>query len=150
VAVVHRLQEEDPPFARLVLIGAVERGRAPGALAAYRWDRFLPDGQVVQERVAEAVTGVISLENLAIVVAALGAAPPEVYLVEVEPEVEALGSELGAAVAGAADEAERLVREIVFAPPADALVPEAPLGGWTSTNGHPRTPLRSLPYDGCR
>lgn len=148
ISVVHRLDEAKPPFSRLVLIGAVERGRTPGSLVAYRWDGGLPDREAIQDRVAEAVTGVISLENLAIVVAALGAAPPQICIVEIEPCMEGMGSDLSEAVAAAASDAEQIVREIALAPGEGSPAPEAPLGGPATTNGHPRTPLHSHPYDG--
>lgn len=129
VAVVHRLQEAAPPFGRLVLVGAMRRGRAPGSLAAYRWDRVLPPPEEVQERVAEAVTGVISLDNLVLVTAALGAAPREIDVVEVEPAVEAMGDELSEAVRRAAEEAGPLVRRLAAAPAGGAGLPVAGLGG---------------------
>lgn len=129
VAVLHRLAEEDPPFERLVVIGAVRRGREPGALAAYRWDGALPDTEAIQERVAEAVTAVVGLENLVIVVAGLGGAPHEVYVVEVEPWIEAMGDDLSPPVAAAASEAARVAREIALAPAGTTPVPVAPLGG---------------------
>lgn len=83
--------EERPPYDRLVLVGAVRRGREPGAIEAYRWDRSLPPVDEIQERVAEAVTGVISLENLLVVCGALGRLPDDVRVVEVEPTDEAWG-----------------------------------------------------------
>ena len=140
VSVVHRLQEAEPPFDRLVLVGALQRGRRPGAVVAYRWDGSLPGIEIIQGRVAEAVTGVISLENLALVVGGLGAAPPEMVLVEIEPEIEGLGSELSAAVAAAADEAIRLVRRVALAP--GPALPEAPLGGQATTHGRPPAPVQ--------
>lgn len=134
VKIVHRLAAEEPPFERLLVVGAVRRGRRPGSVTAYRWDRGLPDGEEVQARVAEAVTGVVGLENLLVVIEAFEAAPPEVWVVEVEPEVEAYGRELSPAVARAVDELEPLVRSLVAGVSAASL-PEAPLGGFGSTNG---------------
>jgi hydrogenase maturation protease len=78
--------QERPPYARLVLVGAVERGRPPGTVTAYRWDGELPPQDEVQARVSEAVTGVISLDNTLIVCGALGGLPEDVRVVEVEPE----------------------------------------------------------------
>jgi hydrogenase maturation protease len=77
---------ERPPYSRLVLVGAIERGRAPGTVTAYRWDGELPPRDRIQERVSEAVTGVISLDNTLIVCGALGGLPEDVRVVEVEPE----------------------------------------------------------------
>ena len=83
--------QERPPYDRLVLVGAVRRGREPGAVEAYRWDGSLPPVDEIQERVAEAVTGVISLDNLLIVCGALGGLPDDVHVVEVEPTEETWG-----------------------------------------------------------
>jgi hydrogenase maturation protease len=84
------LQERDP-YGRVVLVGSVERGRAPGTVEAYRWDGELPPRDEIQERVSEAVTGVISLDNTLIVCGALGGLPQEVRVVEVEPEDQSWG-----------------------------------------------------------
>ncbi|MDQ6779126.1 MAG: hydrogenase maturation protease [Actinomycetota bacterium] len=85
VALSMNLQER-PDYDRLVVFAAVERGRSPGTVNAYRWDGALPDHDQIQERVAEAVTGVISLDNLLIVCGALGGLPADVRVVEIEPE----------------------------------------------------------------
>jgi hydrogenase maturation protease len=85
VALSMNLQER-PAYDRLVLFAAVERGRPPGTIETYRWDRRLPARDEVQERVAEAVTGVISLDNVLIVCGALGGLPDDVRVVEIEPE----------------------------------------------------------------
>lgn len=126
VIVSHRLGDEQPPFARWIVAGAVQRGRAPGTVTAYRWDGTLPDPEGIQSRVAEAVAGVIALDNLVIVVAGLGAAPPETVVVEIEPLVEAFGDDFSEPVARALDEAAALVRHLALWG-ADAL-PQAPLG----------------------
>src|SRR5919109_667167 len=52
IAVVQRLEDEPPDqrFQRAVVVAAVERnGRAPGTIAAYRWDGVLPDEVIVVE-----------------------------------------------------------------------------------------------------
>lgn len=137
VDVVHRFDTADPPFDRWILVGAVRRGRSPGAVSAYRWDGSLPAAGEIQERVAEAVTGVISLENLVVVVGALGHPPEEVFVIEVEPEVEAMGWELSPAVEAALDEVVERTRELALAPIGEAPAPPAPLGGITTASGAP-------------
>lgn len=136
VKIVHRLSGEEPPFERLVVVAAVRRGRSPGRVTAYRWDASLPEPEQIQVRVSEAVTGVVHLDNLLIVTAAFEAAPPEVYVVEVEPVVEAMGEELTPDVARGADRAARLVERIALDEPSAAALPAAPLGGFGSGNGH--------------
>ncbi len=82
---IYRLREAG--FDRLIVVGAVARpGRIPGEVYRRRW-RYEPEPpELVQARVAEAVTGVISLDNLLVICAHFGALPPEVTVVEVEPE----------------------------------------------------------------
>jgi len=94
----HNLQDRTP-YDRLVLVSAVRRGRVPGTIESYRWDGALPPPEQVQERVAEAVTGVISLDNLLIVCGALRALPGDVRVVEVEPSEEGWGEGFSAQVA---------------------------------------------------
>lgn len=132
VKIVHWLDAEDPPFTRLVLLSAAARGRAPGAVTAYRWDQTLPDPEQIQARVAEAVTGVIDLDNLLIVTGAFGAAPPDIFVVEIEPVAEAMGERLSPAVTRGADEAEQIARNIALSPGAPVSVPTGPLGGFGS------------------
>lgn len=134
VAVVHRFQEAEPPFTRWIVVGAVRRGRRPGTVSAYRWDAALPSEDEVQARVAEAVTGVVGLDNLLVVTAALEAAPTETLVVEVEPEVEEVGHRFTPAVEDGAERAARTVRELVRDGGGGAHLPEAPLGGFESSH----------------
>lgn len=146
IAVVHRLNEALPPFTHLVAIAAVERGRAPGSLTAYRWDAGLPDEEEIQARVAEAVTGVIGLENLLIVAARLGALPRDVAVLEIEPLVEASGEAMTAEVSAATERAARLALELAGHPAGWVRLPVAPLGG----PGHDAGPGRAADVGGGR
>jgi hydrogenase maturation protease len=112
VGLVHNLRER-PPYERIVLVGAVRRAREPGTVEAYRWSRELPSRAEVQDRVSEAVTGVISLENLLIVCEALDGLPEDVRVVEVEPSAERWGEG--------------------FSPPVRARLPEILDTVWTLT-----------------
>lgn len=147
VAVSQRLQEAEPPFDRLVVASAVRRGRRPGTVTAYRWDGALPSPEEIQERVAEAVTGVVALDNLVIVCGALGPVPDEVVLVEVEPDVEAMGEELTPPVRVGFDEAARRVRALALGeapspPPAPLGGPAFPEGGVPAGSGNGSSPRR--------
>src|SRR4249919_743817 len=82
VGLSQNLQERDP-YDRIVFVAAVGRGREPGTVEAYRWSGELPPPDEVQARVAEAVTGVISLDNHLIVCGALGGLPGDVRVVEI-------------------------------------------------------------------
>ena len=99
VQISHNLQDR-APYDRLVLVGAVRRGRHPGTVARFCWDGSLPAADEVQSRVAEAVTGVISLENVLVVCGALGGLPKDVRVVEVEPADEGWGEGFSGEVAG--------------------------------------------------
>ena len=83
--------QDRPTYDRIVLVAAVKRGREPGTVVVYRWDHALPSAKEIQERVSEAVTGVISFDNLLIVTEAFGAFPDDVHVVEVEPADEGWG-----------------------------------------------------------
>jgi hydrogenase maturation protease len=83
--------EERQAYDRIVLVGAVARGREPGTVTTYRWDHALPSQEEIQERVSEAVTGVVSLDNLLIITEALGTLPDDVRVIEIEPADETWG-----------------------------------------------------------
>jgi hydrogenase maturation protease len=121
IAVMQRLQEAVPPFDRLILIAAVRRGRPSGALTVYRWDGRLPDGEEIQARVAEAVTGVISLDNLLVIAGFFNALPSDVSVLEVEPEDEGWGEGLSSAIEAARRDARETVRALVL----DSWAPHA-------------------------
>jgi len=132
IAVIQRLEDERPahPFERVVLIGATQRpGRAAGTFSVFRWDRALPDDAVVQAAVAEAVTGVISLDNTLMITEYFRALPPEVIVVDVEPDVHEFGDTLSPRLAMQFDRICTLVTDIAL----DALdagqLPDASLGG---------------------
>jgi hydrogenase maturation protease len=131
IAVVQRLGDEPPgrEFERAVLVAAVERGRSPGAITVYRWDGRLPAAEEIQRAVAEAVTGVIALDNTVVVGGHLGAWPPELLVVEIEPRDHEFGEALSAPVATAIDEVCDVVTRLATSADAGAVVPRAPLGG---------------------
>jgi hydrogenase maturation protease len=112
IAVIQRLQDVAVPFERLVLVAAVRRGRPAGTVSAFRWDGTLPDEEQVQARVAEAVTGVISLDNLLAVAGFFDALPPEVLVVEVEPEDEGWGEGFSESVDAVRSRVMQIVREL--------------------------------------
>jgi hydrogenase maturation protease len=132
IAVVQRLEDEPPEqrFQRAVVVAAVERdGRAPGTVAAYRWDGVLPPDEEIQRAVTEAVTGVIALDNTLVVARHFGALPDEIVVVEVEPAVHEFGDTFSEVVGRQLDRVCELVR--VLATRADAVeqLPRTPLGG---------------------
>ncbi len=110
VAVVQTLEDTPGKYSRAIFISAVQRGRQPGMLELYLWQSPELTVDLVQERVGEGVTGVISLDNLLIVCQHFGALPPEVICVEVEPIRLDFGNEYSEAVASRFEAAIELVR----------------------------------------
>jgi hydrogenase maturation protease len=131
IAVVQRLEDEPPEqrFRRAVVVGAVERGRAPGTVTAYRWDGVLPVDDEIQRAVTEAVTGVIALDNTLVVTRHFGALPDEVVVVEVEPAVQEFGDTFSEIVGRQLDGVCELVRLLATRADAVEQLPRAPLGG---------------------
>ena len=115
IAVVHRFAEAVPPYRRLVLVGAADRGRKAAPLVrCYRWEGVLPPAEEVQARVAEAVTGVIDLDNLLVVAQQFGALPEEVFVIEIQPVVTEFGLEPSPAVVVLLPEVCRLARRVAL------------------------------------
>lgn len=92
IGVMHNLDDR-PPYDRLILFAGVKRGREPGRVFSYRWGHRLPPADEIQARVAEAVTGVISLDNLLIILEHFGKLPKDVVVVEVEAVEEGWGED---------------------------------------------------------
>lgn len=115
IAFVQRLQDLEP-YHRVVFVGAVARGRVRGEVYRYRWDGMLPNAEEIQARVAEAVTGVIGLDNLLIISGYFGVLPEEVIMVEIEPVVEEWGDTFTPLVEQALPHAEALIREAALKP----------------------------------
>jgi hypothetical protein len=88
IDVLFKLQDEPGGFRLGIFVGAVARGRLEGTVEQYRWQVPTPSVDELQERVAEAVTGVVSLENLLLILGHFGALPSRTVVIEVEPEAE--------------------------------------------------------------
>jgi len=114
VHVLHWLQEH-PPFDSAVLIAAIARGRPPGSVTRLAWAAPPMTGEVVQEAIAEAVTGVIGLDTLLTVLGYFAALPPRVTLIELEPQCEDWGPEFSPVVQSGLEQAVRLVADEVQA-----------------------------------
>lgn len=116
IAIVQDLQSR-PRLARAVLLGARPSGRPEGDVRLYRWSGGLPGPEAVQARIAEAVSGVISLDNLLIVGEHFGVWPEELFVVDVAPGTEQAGPTLSPAVAARADEILSCVRRLALQGP---------------------------------
>lgn len=113
VHVLHWLQERDHPFRAAVLVAGIRRGRPPGSVTRVEWRSPSISAEAVQERIAEAVTGVISLDTLLIVLGYFEALPQHVTLIEIEPRDEDWGPELSPPVSAALEKTSQLIQEEV-------------------------------------
>ncbi len=112
IAVLQWFQDHPGKYDRVVFVSAAEReGREPGTLNTYKW-AFAPlDETVVQECVAESVTGIISLDNLMSILQYFKALPPDVEVIEIEPVDSSIGFECSPEITARFDEFSELVRE---------------------------------------
>lgn len=101
------------PYAAAVLVGGVGRGDPPGTVRRYRWSAPAIATEDLQSRIAEAVTGVISLDNLLYVLSHFEALPKDVTVVEIEPADSGWGEGTTPLVAAALERAAALVRDEV-------------------------------------
>lgn len=129
IAIVQRLEAEETPFERVVLLSARDQGRPPGTLTLRRWRGGLPPDDRVQARIAEAVTGVISVDNLLVIGEHFDVWPSETFLVDVEPGPEEPGETLTPAV-------ESTVPDILVAVRRTALAPQNDLPRMEALHGH--------------
>jgi hydrogenase maturation protease len=104
IAIVQQLEAQKQPYSRIVFLGTVERGRQKGRVFSYRWEGRLPGPDEIQARIGEAVMGVISLDSLLIIAEYFKVLPPEVFVVEAEPEDCEFGSGFSPALAAIHDE----------------------------------------------
>lgn len=130
IAFVHRMNEEDPLFDRLILVGAMDRGHPEVRISWYRWQGRLPPAEEVQQRIGEALSGVVDLENLLVIGQQFGALPAEVFAVEVQPMAISHGlepsPELEARLPGVVD----LVRQLASSSePGAILTHQEPVSG---------------------
>lgn len=117
VTVAQRLQELRPHT--LVLVGAEVRGRAPATLQRRRVAASAADAQTA---VAEAVQGYVGIDLVVDVAAGLGALPPRVVAIELEPVTTDTALELSPAAQRALPEVLRCVRLEACRAPLFALV----------------------------
>lgn len=112
IDVLFKLQAEPDGFRLGLFVGAVARGRPEGTVERSLWQAQTPSVDELQERVAEAVTGVVSLDNLLHILAHFGALPTRTVVIEVEPEAEeGWGPELSPPARAALGRVEALIRD---------------------------------------
>lgn len=107
---VHFLQDR-APYDAAILIAGVRRGGGPGAVRAYRWDHAPRTADEVQDRISEALVGIIDLDTLLIVLDHFKALPADTWIFEVEPRDEDWGPDLSPPVESVMIVVERMVRD---------------------------------------
>lgn len=95
ITVVQWFQDDPGRFDRAIFAGAMQRGRPPAMVTRYEWDNTPWSPDEVHERVTEAVTGVVSVENTLIVAGYFGLLPARTSVIEFEPVDVEWGLELG-------------------------------------------------------
>jgi hydrogenase maturation protease len=114
IDVLFKLQAEPNGFRLGVFVSAVARGRPEGTVERSVWCAPTPSVEELQERISEALTGVVSLENLLLILAHFGALPDRTVVIELEPEAEeGWGPDLSDAARSALDRVEQLVLDEV-------------------------------------
>lgn len=114
IHMVQWLEERPGYYDRMVFLGSVAREREPGRVYAYRWDGVLPDADEIQQRVTEAVTGIIHLDNALIIGQYFRVLAPDVVVVEIEPEDTGWGDGYSPIVERVLNEVIETVRQVVL------------------------------------
>lgn len=116
IHVVQQFQDADAKRPdRVVLIGAAAVSSRPGQVKAYRWaGGSLPDA-AVQERVYEAVTGIVDIENTLMIGEYFRIWPSECFTIEADIPSDGFGRMVIADNEGWADDAS-LRQHIGFSP----------------------------------
>jgi hydrogenase maturation protease len=109
------LADADPPYERVILIGATERGRQPGRLYRFRCDGRGHDREDVQARMYEAGAGVIDLDHLVVIGRQFSALPDDVVAIELEPDPGTTGDALSPGARALLPELIDLIRHEVDA-----------------------------------
>lgn len=97
IAIMHSLDER-PRYDRMLFISGAKRGRQPGQIYRSQWQHQLPDEDEIHQRVVEAITGVVDLENLLIVTTYFKKLPADVVVFEVEAEDDSFGEAMTSVV----------------------------------------------------
>lgn len=94
IAIVQKFEAMPEPKDRVVLLAATGRDRRVGTITHYHWRGGIPSLASVQARVAEAVTGVTSLDNLLVIGEYFKIWPSQTVVIDVEPGAEEAGETL--------------------------------------------------------
>ncbi|MEO6132459.1 MAG: hypothetical protein ABIQ02_11465 [Saprospiraceae bacterium] len=122
IAIVQKFQTLKSPYARVILLAAIERqDRSIGDIDTFRWMGRLPDDEMIQACVGDAVTGVISVENLLIIGEHFKIWPEETFIVDIEPGPELAGIDFTSEVEKAIPDIINTIRHLCDIPAAEAV-----------------------------
>ena len=117
IAVMQWFQDSPGEYQKVLFITGVERdGRAPGAVHFYKYEFPKLDEEIVQAYVAEAVTGIIGIENLLSILSYFKALPKDVEVLEIEPYETGIGFECSPEIEARFPEFYRMVMDSVTSP----------------------------------
>jgi hypothetical protein len=100
---------------RVVLVGQAALSQTPGSVRAFQWQGGTQSPAKLQERIYEAVTGVVDLENTLMIGEHFRVWPTECFTVEADLPASAFGSMVMADTQGWADDAS-LTAHFGFSP----------------------------------
>jgi len=117
VHIVQRFENNEMPKPeRLVLIGLSAISQKPGVVKASRWVGGSASELAVQERVYEAVTGIVDLENTLMIGEYFKAWPTECFIVEADMQGNTFGRLVMADSEGWASDENALLDHFGFSP----------------------------------
>jgi hypothetical protein len=110
IHIVQCFQDGSMTADRLILIGAADECREPGRISCHHWQggNLLPS--LLQERIYEAVTGIVSLDNTLLIGEHFGVWPDDVFTIEIDMLPSTFGEIVMADSEGLADRASLLTR----------------------------------------
>lgn len=95
IAIVQKFQAQSESYKRVVMVCALQRpGREIGEITCFRWQGTLPSEEQIQARIGDAVTGVVSVENLLVIGEHFDIWPDELFVIDMEPGPEESGPNL--------------------------------------------------------
>jgi hydrogenase maturation protease len=111
IMIYHWLESSPIKYDKAIFISAAKRGRAPGTLEVYSWQHPRLEATEIQARIEEAVTGIISLDNLLIICRHFDVLPKDIVVVEIEPQDDDWGLEFSPVVAARVGDAIEIIRQ---------------------------------------
>ena len=112
VAIVQQFETLPEPYDRVIILTATDLGKPAGTITLRVWRGDAPAVEQIQDRIAEAVTGTISAENLLIIGEHFGIWPTETLLVDVQPGPEEAGETFTPAVKAAVPKVVATLRRL--------------------------------------